>query len=276
MNCLRRWVLGLILGLSLTLLAPSTPADPPSTSEPSRLSASATQNAERKGHLAGMLHAVSPITRLVAIDRGWADPVVMAQQTPTGKGIYPGTWNPESGAFDVPGLLPGHSYDLVAWTQDGRWEGVDMAYHRVVTPGPPVTEEDKKWLREFVANEKQFTNRNRVLWMAADHQHATLLVELIRDTDFHSGAAGEVVYRVELWYFENNFGGWAKDRNTEKVMVRWRGQAERFPGTWQYVPQLGGIEAPAAAGTPLRLTLPEKADPKHGRIGGLAEKTPTP
>ena len=52
----------------------------------------------------------------------------------------------------------------------------------------------------------KFTNKNRVLWMAADHKHATLLVELIRDSDFHSDAGGEMVYRVELWYFENYFG----------------------------------------------------------------------
>ena len=121
----------------------------------------------------------------------------------------------------------------------------------------------------------QFYDKVRPLKIAADHQHATVLVELIRTRDFHSDTGGEVIYRVELWYFENLFGGWAKDANTEKVIARVRGKPSDLPKNWQFLPQLGNLPAldptttaPATqAGEPIM--LPEKPDPKNGVVGGI-------
>ena len=145
-----------------------------------------------------------------------------------------------------------------------------MDYHRPITPDKPFDAEDRAWIENFINNTPQFYDKHRVLWMAADHRHATVLVELQRTREFYSGGSGEIVYRTDLWYFENLFGGWAKDKNTEKVMVRWRGPAAEFPKNWLFVPQLGGVTLSAQGkAAPVDFTLPEKPDPKRGVAGGL-------
>ncbi|MEI8197557.1 MAG: hypothetical protein WCI73_16810, partial [Phycisphaerae bacterium] len=98
-------------------------------------------------------------------------------------------------------------------------------------------------------------------------------VELIRDTDFHSGGSGDLIYRVELWYFERLFGGWAKDKNTERVLMRYRGPGKEFPPpaapNWQFVPQLGGLTIPTTGTLPsIDIKLPEKPTKKHGVTAG--------
>lgn len=233
--------------------------------------------------LKGTILSKNPIVKIVAVDRLLADPLAVSKDVPQDPFVYPGTIDPKTGggAFTIPKLLTGRKYDLIVWTKTAgelepkatRWEGVSLDYHREVVPGAPVTEEDKTWLKDFVATEPQFANKARVLWMAADHQHATLLVELLRDTEFHSGASQEIIYRTELWYFENLYGGWAKDKNTERVLVRWRGDIGKFPQIWQYVPGLGGIEISptgvVGTGNPLELKLPEEPDKKRGVVGGV-------
>jgi hypothetical protein len=220
--------------------------------------------------MSGVIQSATPLMRLVAVDRSLADPLAVSKADPQDPFLYSAKVDAKTGAFTISGLLPGHTYDLIAWTKDTRWEGINMEYHRVVVPDQPATDDDKQWIKDFVSKELQFANKARVLWMAADHKHAVALVELIRDTGFHSGAAGEIIYRTELWYFENDFGGWAKDRNTEKVITRWRGQSEHFPANWQYVPLLGAITLDATgASEPVHVTLPEKPEKKHGIAGGL-------
>jgi hypothetical protein len=272
-------------------------AENPPVLIPATQVAGATQPARRVDmHLT--IASKDPIVRVVAVDRALADPLAITKdspQTPTKDPfVYVAHADPKPGggsgvgaAFTVPNLLSGQHYDLIVWTQPAglaagansalcRWEGCAMDYHRPIVPDQPASDEDTKWLKEFVATEPQFANKARVLWMAADHRHATLLVELIRDTEFHSGGSGEIIYRVELWYFENLFGGWAKDKNTERVLARWRGPGETFPpallgghgGGWQFVPALGGVEPSAdPGGSPLKLALPEKPDPRRGVLG---------
>ena len=235
----------------------------------SRAAAPASQPGEVT--LTGTIKSGGAIVAIYAVDRTLADAQDIAKSPPedkSHKALFTGTWDAKTSTFSIPHLKTGNTYDVIVQNALGRWEGVDMAYHRVVDPADAVTDEDKKWLRDFVAKEQQFTNKNRVLWMAADHKHATLLVELIRDSDFHSDAGGEMIYRVELWYFENYFGGWAKDRNTEVVLLRWRGTRDKFPApTWQFVPALGGITIPMDKKIePLDITLPDKADAKHGTV----------
>lgn len=223
------------------------------------------------GSISGEIHiANAKITRVVAVDRQWAD---IQKVTRTGKDqfVYDGSIKPENGAFLITGLLPGRSYDLIVWTEtsDGsvtRWEGADMSYHRPIELNKPLADEDKAWLNEFVTQMPQFYDKCRILWMAADHGHATLLVELTRNREFYDSKNGDIVYRVELWYFENLFGGWAKDRNTEKVLARWRGKPGAIETNWQWVPALGGITVKADGATePIKIDLP-KIDPKRGVV----------
>jgi len=235
------------------------------------LLAADTQPAVR---LAGTLNSKSTVTRVVAIDRAWADVLKTSEKDPKDPFLYSATFD-AAGKFHIDKLLPGRSYDLIVWTTaaDGtvtRWEGVSMDYHRPIKPSTEVTDEDRKSINTLVTEVPQFYDKTRILKLAADHQHATALVELMRTRDFHSDTGGEVIYRVELWYFENLFGGWAKDANTEKVIARVRGKPGDIQQNWQFIPQLGNLPAvPATAPAPAPIELPEKTDPKHGIAGGI-------
>ncbi len=217
----------------------------------------------------GVIHSPTPITRIVAVDRTWGDPEKITTQA-ADENIHAGTCDAKTGEFSITHLLPGRTYDIIVWNAQGRWEGVNMDYHRPITPDAPLNVDDRAWLENFVNNMPQFYDKHRILWMAADHRHATVLVELERTSEFVDGKPGDIIYRTELWYFENLFGGWAKDRNTEKVMVRWRGPAAKFPRVWQFVPQLGGIELSAEGkAAKVDFALPAVGDKKRGVAGGL-------
>jgi hypothetical protein len=255
------------------LLATAPPDSPPALR--------AAQEEPKPAEIRGTLHAPpgTTIERIVAVDRAWAD-VLKTSAADAGLGkdpfVYPAKLEAE-GRFLVGGLLQGRAYDLIVWTRDAvagapaplvRWEGASMDYHRGIQPASPATADDRKSIEALITDPPQFYDKVRTLRIAADHQHATVLVELVRTRDFHSAApgGGELIYRVELWYFENLFGGWAKDRNTEKVLARLRGAPAALPPVWQFVPELGGL---LPDGKPLDLQLPAKPDPRHGLVGGI-------
>ena len=251
----------------------------PSSAQVRPGTAPATQQA---GCLRGTIHAPNRITRIAAVDRQWADVLKTSALVPEDPFIYDGSIN-EKGEFRVDHLLPGRAYDLIVWTTDARgqvarWEGACMDFHRPILPSTPATAEDRKAIEALITDPPQFYDKIRPLRIAADHQHATVLVELIRTRDFHSergGRGGEVIYRVELWYFENLFGGWAKDNNTEKVLVRVRGNPVTLQQNWQFLPETGGFvaQSPAPPSTmpaeALVINLPDKLDPRHGIEGGI-------
>jgi hypothetical protein len=236
------------------------------------LSGASTQPSTASLH--GTLKTSGTLLRAVAVDRAWADIEKSSALTATGGPkddfLYEAALAP-GGAFRINNLLPGRAYDLIVWTKDAqgvetRWEGVSMNYHRDIQLSTPATPDDRNLIESAISDPKQFYDKVRVLRLAADHGHATALVELLRTRDFHSDKGGEVIYRVELWYYENLFGGWAKDKNTERVLTRLRGTPQKLPQNLQYEPTLGGL-TPSA--TPLTLTLPDKPDPRHGLAGGI-------
>jgi len=237
---------------------------------------SAAQPAAAPVSLKGKIDTPLQLLRLVAIDRAWADVLVTSQLTSTPDPklkddfIYEAHLAPDR-SFHIDNLLPNRQYDLIVWTKDAagvetRWEGAGMDYHRDIKPSTPATADDRKAIETAITEPAQFYDKVRTVRIAADHQHATVLVELLRTRDFHADKGGEVIYRVELWYFENLFGGWAKDRNTERVLARLRGKPASLPANYQFEPALGGI-TPAA--TPLTLKLPDTPSPKHGIAGGI-------
>ncbi|MGN6371235.1 MAG: hypothetical protein ACTHN5_23515 [Phycisphaerae bacterium] len=217
----------------------------------------------RGAELTGTIKSGQRVVRVVGVDRGKVDVLKVSQEDPKGAFVYEGRFDAGTGRFTVPGVVGGQRYDLIVWTEDEkgvrtRWEGADMDYHRDIRPSTALTDADRKWLEDFVTQMPAFYDKARVVHMAADHGHATLLVELMRTRDFHSDKGGEVIYRVELWYFENLFGGWAKDKNTERVLVRWRGKG--MPGGWQFLPGLGGVKV----GEDRVVELAGRAEEKNG------------
>jgi hypothetical protein len=262
--------------VTLSRPVPAAPAEPdvkPPATAPAP-PAPATQPAA----ITGTLKTAETVTRIAAVDRPFADVLKTSLAVPKDPFLYDGTFNAKTGAFAIPKLLPGRTYDLIIWTENAahektRWEGASMDYHRPILPAPseqPFTPEDQKWIEDFVKEMPAFYDKARILHLAADHKHAVALVELARTREFHSQERGEIIYRVELWYFENLFGGWAKDKNTEKVLARARAPADKLEKNWQFLPELGGIAIDASGKSPaLALTLPETPSEKNGLAGKI-------
>lgn len=151
-------------------------------------------------------------------------------------------------------LLPATSYTLRLTLADGTvLQGVDMGWHGPEPLQPnaePMDDEDRKQLQELFDGIKGFENKRRMLHLSGNHDRATVLAELIRDTEFHSDKGGEIIWRVELWYFKNQHGGWEKVQQMSKVLRR-----ERFAGRTEFeketsklrwLPALGGIRVDQA------------------------------
>jgi hypothetical protein len=166
------------------------------------------------------------------------------------------------------GLEAATPYDLRIVLAGGRiLHGVNMAWYTAEPPQPdagPVYDDDRRQIGALVSDVKSFYDVSRVIALSGDHNRATVLVERIRSSAFHSGASGEVIWRIELWYFTNEFGGWAEMPQTNKVLLR-----SRFSSTEEYhaavdplrwVPELGGIifDKPDAS---RRIDLPVEALP---------------
>jgi hypothetical protein len=141
------------------------------------------------------------------------------------------------------------AYDLRIDLKGGQiLHGVNMAWYTSEPPqadAGPLDDDDRRQIGALVSDVKSFYDTSRIVTLTGDHNRATVLVERIRSSAFHSGAAGEVIWRIELWYFTNEFGGWAELPQTDKVLIR-----SRFPSPQEYhatvdplrwVPQLGGI-----------------------------------
>jgi hypothetical protein len=129
-------------------------------------------------------------------------------------------------------LLPQTAYDIIITLEDGvTWRTVDMSWY--VQTGARKSEEmdddDRKQIQELFDGIKGFENKRKMLAMRGDHDRAVVLAELIRDSAFHSDKGGEIIWRVELWYFQNQHGGWEKVPQQNKVLRR-----ERFTSREQF------------------------------------------
>jgi hypothetical protein len=147
-----------------------------------------------------------------------------------------------------PSLLPDTAYTVRITTADGTvLQGVDLAWYNAEAPDPAagaLTEADLAEIRSIVTDVPSFYNKCSVVRAAGSHERATVLVQLVRDKDFHAGA-GEVIWRMELWYFKYEAGGWAVVPQQNKVLqrVRFASHAAYHKATdmLQWVAELGGI-----------------------------------
>lgn len=134
---------------------------------------------------------------------------------------HPGQVEKSQVTFDK--LLPNQSYDLSFKLPDNHLvQFLDLSWYNGDKPAAPpeaMSDEDRQAITEIVTNIKAFTNKNNVMQLLGDSQHAAAIVDLVRDTDFHAGA-GEIIWRVEVWYFENQAGGWAKVQQQNRVIDR--------------------------------------------------------
>jgi thiamine biosynthesis lipoprotein ApbE len=154
-----------------------------------------------------------------------------------------------SKAVTFANLLPETRYDLKISLDDGTvLHGVDLGWHGPEPARPDaqaLDEDDRKQIDELFQGIKGFENKRNLLRIAGTHDRATVLAELIRDTAFHSDTGGEIIWRIELWYFQNQHGGWEKVQQASRILRR-----ERFTSRQEllketrrlrWIPELGGI-----------------------------------
>ncbi len=159
-------------------------------------------------------------------------------------------------------LLPDTPYEVALTMADGMiLQGVNLDWYGMDPPKPnvqPMSEEDQKAVTDMVTSVMAFENKKRVMMVRGNSDRITTLVELIRDVDFHA-AGGNIIWRVELWYFKNQFGGWQQVKQQNRVLRR-----ERFKDQAAYdavvpkvkwIPELGGFKIPKDKQM-LEITLP--------------------
>lgn len=207
----------------------------------------------------------------------------------TKKTYQPKSFDRKTGEFVFRDLPGDARYDLCFRTRDGREiEGIDLDFtdRRMVRlaaerrkqlglapeRSAPFTAEDVKKLVGFIAAMKDFMEIRRVLYIKGQGIRATMLVELMRTRDFYSKKGSEVIWRVELWYFKNHFGGWDRLANQERLLRRLRVQRPQWQAvSLEYFPQLSAYVSPDGKAAPVVFNVPPKGDPSRGR---LARTTP--
>ena len=130
------------------------------------------------------------------------------------------------------------------------------------------TSDDAGALLKFVTDLQDFMEIRRPLYIEGHGRHATMLVELMRTREFYSSGEA-LVWRVELWYFQENYGAWERVPNQEVVLERKR----ITPKEWkkidlEYYPELSAhVDRQGMAG-PIEFVIPQAPDPSTGRPAG--------
>ncbi len=166
----------------------------------------------------------------------------------------------------IPDPMPGSAYEVQLTLKDGTvLQGVDMGWYSRVPDkagAGELTDDDRRQMQAVFTAGAQFFNLQQATIIKGNHNRAVMLVRLERNSAFHSDKGDEVIWRPELWYFQNEHGGWEKVLQTDRVLRR-----ERFATHAAYhavvdklkwVPELGGLKSTPK--TPdVKITLPANA-----------------
>ena len=209
---------------------------------------------------------------------------VWAVSRATKKTYQAASFNGKTGRFIFKSLPGDATYDVCVKTSDGRTlEGIDLDFidqrllrlaverRKQLKLLPERThkfcQDDVKELMEYVKGMKDFMDDRRVLYVRGHGRRATLLLELLRTRDFYAKAGSEIIWRIELWYFEYQYGGWDQVRDTARVIQRRRIQLPAFRRiSLEYHPKLSVHVLPTGYAKPLRFKIPDKPDPTRGRV----------
>ena len=203
--------------------------------------------------------------------------------------VFPAKFDAKTGQFRAEGL-PDGEYALRVLIPGGWVDGADMRLEKPTEEGDAFGKEDEEAIRKLISDYPDaFTDIFRPIYIRGNSQYASVLVEKIRARQFHSGKAGEIVWRVEVWRYEKHTGAWVKRQRSTTTLCRIRvfgaasshyRRGSRLHMTtpefeklvWLFSPETGGIEVAggeSAAG--LRVTAPE-IDMKHGKTSGSVMK----
>jgi hypothetical protein len=132
----------------------------------------------------------------------------------------------DHGAVEFDQLDGATPYDLEITLKDGRiLRGVNLNSYDLEPDKPDagdLTADDHDQIRQLVSDVLSFYNISRILALKGNHNRAVAVVERTRTKAFHSDKGGEAIYRVEIWYFLNEFGGWQEVPQENKVLIRKR------------------------------------------------------
>ena len=210
----------------------------------------------------------------------------------TQKTYKPNSFDRASGQFVFKGLPGDEHYDLCIKTADGaQFEGIDLSWHedrmlrlaairRQQLGLPPerqraFIQKDVDAILGYVAKLKDFSDTRRVMYLRGDGLRATMLLELMRTSDFYDRKGDQVVWRVELWYFEYRHGGWERTANVEHVLRRERIAMDQWRKiTLVFLPELSAFVDAKGVAKPVEFRIPDKPDPARGRVSGTEPRHP--
>ena len=196
----------------------------------------------------------------------------------------PVSFDQASGQFRSGPMSGDAIYDICIITAAGRRvEGIDLSFadarllhlasERRRLLGLPqdqprqFTQADAQAITDFVRAQDDFMDLRRAIYIKGHGQRATVLVELMRTRDFHAGK-GQVIWRTELWYFQNNAGGWDHLPNQDRVLERRRLSMDDWRRIdIEYLPELSIYIDPQGQSQPVRFTL-EQPHAARGRVAG--------
>lgn len=225
----------------------------------------------RPGTVTGRIVSGSRVDSLVAMSRA------------TGKEYAPAEFDAKTGRF-VFRDMPGEGvYDLRVKIGPRTIEGIDLSspdaglarlaqIRREQLHLPPEREHefvqaDADEIVKYVREMQDFMEIRRLLYVQGHGSRATALVELLRTREFYADK-GQIVWRVELWYFQEQFGGWQRQGKQDRVLVRERlGGAEWGARHVEYYPALSVFVDREGRSGPVEFAV-GPADITRGRVPG--------
>jgi hypothetical protein len=171
------------------------------------------------------------LTRVVAIDRE------------TDK-QFPGKIDRASGRITIADLPLEATYDCIFDAGAARVEGVNLRVpHSDYEEEQPLTKEDVAAIKKTARALNQFENEVEVMTVVGNIQHAAVLLNKKRTTEFINSKPGEMIWRLELWHFEKPDETWIKVQD-KLALVLYRERLQKVDFARKALtldPVLGGI-----------------------------------
>lgn len=263
---MRLWLVIVAAGLAAGLAAGAAWAQVKLTEDPPVMKV-------QTGEITGTITPAAGVTEIKAVSR-------LARKT------YPITaFDHKTGKFSLGGLAGDQTYDVCIKTTDGRtFEGIDLTAvddhisrlaedrRKLLGVEPRTThtfdDDDVKWMLDYAKNMEDFMDIRRVLYVEGHGKRATMVVELLKADNFFSAKAGEVIWRIEMWYFEYQYGGWEQIPNSAVVLqrIRFHTTAEWQKLHLEYYPELSAHVAANGYSRAIDFAIPEKGDLSRGRL----------
>jgi hypothetical protein len=223
---------------------------------------------------------------LSVVDRVGANDLTIRLPTlPAGRQIKSATATAMSLKLDVEGkidgkavtfakVLPNTPYTIRVTLSDGTiLQGVDLSWYDQEPEKKDaggMDKDDREQIRAIVRDVPGFYNKRDFLMLQGGHDRAVALLRLVRDNGFVNDKGGEVIWRIELWYFKNQLGGWEAVGQQNKVLRRERfastAARNAVEGPIRWIPQLGGLIV--GKDEPVRTVMIEKLEEAATQPGG--------